>query len=267
MSIKIAAVDMDGTFLRDDKTYDEELFRRFFKKFDQAKGHFVVASGNQYYQLKSFFEEYGSKITYISENGALIICEGHEIYSGAMEEGKIRAILQELAKYPQIKTVLCGKRSAYIQKSDGYAFYSCIHQYYHRLKRVDDLKEALQDEILKFALTCPPHETEWLMSRLCLPEDIVSTTGGQGCIDLIVKGQNKGNALRKVCKYFQTSLSECIAFGDGGNDVEMLSAAGCGYAVANAGEDAKRSADEIIDSNENQGVLKQLMKLAEGLSQ
>ena len=39
--------------------------------------------------------------------------------------------------------------------------------------------------------------------------------------------------------------------------------AGCGYAVANAGEEAKQAADKMIDSNENQGVIKELLRLME----
>ncbi len=55
MTVKLIAVDMDGTFLRDDKTYHRE---RFLKQYAEMKARgirFVVASGNQYYQLTSFF--------------------------------------------------------------------------------------------------------------------------------------------------------------------------------------------------------------------
>ena len=171
-------------------------------------------------------------------------------------------VLEELQKYRQIKIVVCGKNSAYVLEKDGLVFYEQIHRYYHKLKRVDDFKEYIvRDHILKFALMCPINETKELMEGLSLPPDIVSTSGGQGCIDLIIKNQNKGNALLKLCDHFGISLDECIAFGDGGNDVEMLSMAGCGYAVANASEEAKKAADKIIDSNENQGVIKELLEL------
>ena len=262
MSIKLAAVDMDGTFLTHDKTYDREAFHQFFNDFYQKGGHFVIASGNQYYQLKSFFEEYGDKISYIAENGAWIISEGKELYCGIMEAKTVNMVLEELQKYRQIKIVVCGKNSAYVLEKDGLVFYEQIHRYYHKLKRVDDFKAYIvRDHILKFALMCPINETKELMEGLSLPPDIVSTSGGQGCIDLIIKNQNKGNALLKLCDHFGISPDECIAFGDGGNDVEMLSMAGCGYAVANASEEAKKAADKIIDSNENQGVIKELLEL------
>ena len=52
---KLIATDMDGTFLRDDMTYDRDFFATLHEKM-QAQGiQWVVASGNQYFQLTSFF--------------------------------------------------------------------------------------------------------------------------------------------------------------------------------------------------------------------
>lgn len=54
--IKAISVDMDGTFLDSSGQYDRERFDRLFDKM-QARGiRFIVASGNQYYQLRSFFQ-------------------------------------------------------------------------------------------------------------------------------------------------------------------------------------------------------------------
>lgn len=55
MSIKLIAVDMDGTFLSDQKTYNRERFMAQYQQMKAQGIRFVVASGNQYYQLISFF--------------------------------------------------------------------------------------------------------------------------------------------------------------------------------------------------------------------
>lgn len=53
---KLIATDMDGTFLRDDMTYDRDFFATLHEKM-QAQGiQWVVASGNQYFQLTSFLK-------------------------------------------------------------------------------------------------------------------------------------------------------------------------------------------------------------------
>ena len=67
--IKAVAVDMDGTFLNSQNDYDRTRFEALFSRMKEKGIRFIVASGNQYYQLRSFFS--GDRgITYVSENGA-----------------------------------------------------------------------------------------------------------------------------------------------------------------------------------------------------
>ena len=47
-NIKMVAVDVDGTFVRSDYTYDVPRFKRILSVMKNAGCHFVVASGNQY---------------------------------------------------------------------------------------------------------------------------------------------------------------------------------------------------------------------------
>ena len=59
---------MDGTFLRDDKSYDEEKFTRIYQKLEKKDIKFTIASGNQYYQIATFFKDFPNVI-YVAENG------------------------------------------------------------------------------------------------------------------------------------------------------------------------------------------------------
>lgn len=61
MRIKLIAVDMDGTFLSDQKTYNRERFMAQYRQMKERGIRFVVASGNQYYQLISFFPNWPVK--------------------------------------------------------------------------------------------------------------------------------------------------------------------------------------------------------------
>lgn len=55
--IKMVAVDMDGTFLNENKEYNRSRFKRIYREMKRKEIKFVVASGNQYYQLKSFSQK------------------------------------------------------------------------------------------------------------------------------------------------------------------------------------------------------------------
>ena len=54
--MKLLATDMDGTFLRDDKSYSEE-FNDLYKQMLKKDIQFVIASGNQYEALVCKFDD------------------------------------------------------------------------------------------------------------------------------------------------------------------------------------------------------------------
>lgn len=57
MTVNVVVTDMDGTFLDDAKQYDRVRFMAQYQELKKRNIEFVVASGNQYYQLISFFPE------------------------------------------------------------------------------------------------------------------------------------------------------------------------------------------------------------------
>ncbi|VTS34955.1 haloacid dehalogenase-like hydrolase [Streptococcus dysgalactiae subsp. equisimilis] len=77
--IKLIATDMDGTFLRDDKSYDIARFERILQRLKQHDIRFVVASGNQYRLLTSKFPKDYQDLTFISENGAHIVSQEQDL--------------------------------------------------------------------------------------------------------------------------------------------------------------------------------------------
>ena len=67
MTVKVIVTDMDGTFLDDAKQYDRDRFQAQFEQLKARNIEFVVASGNQYYQLISFFPELKDQISFVAE--------------------------------------------------------------------------------------------------------------------------------------------------------------------------------------------------------
>ena len=81
MTVKVIVTDMDGTFLDDAKQYERDRFQAQFKQLKARNIEFVVASGNQYYQLISFFPEIAHQIDFVAENGGWVV--GYENCTGA----------------------------------------------------------------------------------------------------------------------------------------------------------------------------------------
>lgn len=76
--------------------------------------------------------------------------------------------------------------------------------------------------------------------------------------DIISKTASKGFGIQALLDNFGWSCEEIMAFGDGGNDVEMLDMAGIAVVMGNAEESVKAHADYITDSVDADGVLKAL---------
>lgn len=79
--------------------------------------------------------------------------------------------------------------------------------------------------------------------------------------DVVPAGSSKRVGIDKMLEYFRIPLNECMAFGDGGNDIAMLQHAGIGVAMGNAEDDVKQYADYITDSVDEDGIFKALKHL------
>jgi len=261
--IKLVAVDIDGTFVRSDYTYDIPRFRRILSRMKEAGCRFVVASGNQYYQLRDLFPGYYDELSFVAENGAFVKDREELIFTADMPKETVDSVIDLCREYPEIQNVLCGTESAYCERGAvSQAFFDLTGIYYHRLKWTDDFKKV-DDRILKFAPTVPEEKLNFyyeLFSRK-LNGKVEAVTSGHDSIDLIVPGCHKASGLKRLVKRWGISPEQCAAFGDGGNDIEMLHYCGYSYAMENASEEVKKAAKYICPSNEEDGVLVVLEKL------
>ena len=59
---------------------------------------------------------------------------------------------------------------------------------------------------------------------------------------------DKGSGLRRLCAHLALTPSFAVAFGDGGNDIPLLTTAGYGVAVANARETLKAGGHMSVEA-------------------
>ncbi|MEG0256496.1 MAG: Cof-type HAD-IIB family hydrolase [Vagococcus sp.] len=255
--IKLMAVDMDGTFLTSEKTYNRARFTDIYAEMKRQDVKFVVASGNQYYQLKSFFPEIAKEISFVAENGALVISEEEELFCGQMSDELVIDVLDFMSKQPDVSMIMCGRKSAYTHEKESVEFVESSRKYYHRLQVVPEITTTIDDIFFKVATNVPKDQTEEFITLFNhhFSGRLTAVTSGHGDIDLIIPGLHKANGLQLLQEKWQIDPSEMVTFGDGGNDVEMLRHVKYGYAMANASERAKEAASFFAPSNEDEGVL------------
>lgn len=269
--IKLIAADMDGTFLRDDKSYDTETLRKQFQTMQEQGIRFVAASGNQRQHLIDIFDGETANVSYIGDNGAVVQVGDDIIFEQAIDAEALPDILYELEENPLLNEaliVLSGKKDGYISKHAPEEIFREASKYYRHLQRVDRLS-LVQDTVYKIALGFEDKETAKIEQffHQKFGKWIRATSSGHGGVDLIHKDLSKATGLNKLLEHWQIKPEECAAFGDGANDIEMLQVCKYSFAMQNASDAVKQIAHfQTTYDNNQDGVLHEMDRLLEKTS-
>ena len=80
-------------------------------------------------------------------------------------------------------------------------------------------------------------------------------------LDVTHADANKGAALRAIADHAGLTLEQMAAIGDMRNDLAMLEIAGLSIAMGNAPDDVRSKADEVTDSNRDEGFANAVHRL------
>ena len=79
--------------------------------------------------------------------------------------------------------------------------------------------------------------------------------------DLVNADNSKATGIDSILHHYGIDRNECIGFGDGGNDIEMLDFCGIGVAMGNADDNVKAHADYVTTSVDDEGIANALRQL------
>ncbi|QYA41386.1 HAD family hydrolase [Macrococcoides bohemicum] len=247
--MKVFAVDMDGTFLDSNNTYDMKYFERLNTEYkDEFK--LIVASSNTISHLKTFFRQ--KDIYYIGSNGAVIDFEEKIIDTQFLDTTDINRVLTYLNNMHIYSYVVSTLEKSYVNKVAGEQFINRMQQYYNDLI-INNLNEI--DGITKITIEIKSDVTELMAQLNALCQSSIAVDSGFNCVDIIHKGINKAVAIKKVMNILGAKMHDLYVFGDSDNDIEMLKLTENSFAMANGNEEVKSIAKYEIPSNDENGVL------------
>lgn len=99
------------------------------------------------------------------------------------------------------------------------------------------------------------------LTNLRLP-DITIHDAGDGYLTINARGVDKGNAVQYLLDHRLAMKDELIAVGDDENDLPMLKKVHYAVAMGNATPEVQRIADWITASNENDGIVQIIERIA-----
>lgn len=261
--IRLVVTDMDGTLLDGTGGIPEGLWP-LLERLRERGVLFSPASGRQYATLARQFAEAADGMVFVAENGTYVVRDGVELSSDTLDAAVAAQVVETTrrltARGSDVGAVLCGKKSAYVERTDE-AFLAEARRYYALLRPVEDLT-AVEDEFLKVALyDFGPVER----STAPALEPLISThqvvVSGEHWVDVMNATANKGAAVRRLQRELGITPAQTMVFGDYLNDLEMLDMAEWSFAMANAHPDVLRRARHTAPPNTDNGVVRTIARL------
>ncbi|NCC49534.1 MAG: HAD family hydrolase [Clostridia bacterium] len=248
MSIQMIVTDLDCTLLRSDKTLSDDTVR--ILRQCQAHGIKVVfATARPKRTVIPYFDQVQADAV-IAHNGAVIHVGEQTIHHCGIASDIKNDILLSISKdYPEVRLSVEINDILYAN-FDVTSLWNGIQQ---RKTDFTDLPDLPAEKIIIRVSSLD----EMARYTRYLPENLYLEMNEELGLIMHVDA-TKHAAVARLADYFHCSLNETVAFGDNFNDVGMVRRCGIGVAVGNALDEVKAAADEICESNDNDGVARWL---------
>jgi Cof subfamily protein (haloacid dehalogenase superfamily) len=251
---KIVFFDIDGTLLTEEKVIPEST-KRAVQMLQERGIHTAIATGRSPHMFQWVLQELHID-SYVSMNGQYVVFEGQEAFSNPMEHKTLTGLL-------------------HMAESKGQALAFCNHQ---KIKVSKENNPLALSSYTSLKLDYPPVDRDFYKKSPVYQGHLFCDSQDEhmyikrfpGCnfirwheyaVDILPKGCSKAVGIRKLLDVIGINNENCYAFGDGLNDLEMLSYVGTGIAMGNADPKVKAVADFITSSCYEDGIFNGLIEL------
>ena len=251
--IKAVFFDIDGTLFSHKMMGVPDSTKKALRMLREKGIKSYIATGRCWTEMKSLPIDYSEFDGMVLLNGQICLdSEGNIIYESPIEEGDLKEIVFEFEQ-KKMPVLLIERDSIYINYVDEIVI---------EAQKTFSLPTPMVGEygdkkIYQACVYANEEQEKELMKRL---QYCKTTRWHEYGIDLISECGGKDIGIGHVLEYYGINRSECMAFGDGENDVDMLKYAGIGVAMGNATDSTKACADYVTKDIEHDGIYYALKK-------
>ncbi|MEG1393237.1 MAG: Cof-type HAD-IIB family hydrolase [Christensenellaceae bacterium] len=265
--IKLIISDIDGTLISES---GENISDENMQAIEEARAMgvgFTIATGRILSTAMQYVRKLKIELPVISCCGADIRDERQSYYMDNMSEDTVCELVQEYSG-SGIRRYIFSDNKIYCTKDDywknlfdkwerGNGKYPII-----QFENEKMLLDAIRKNTQKVLLWSENDEQRQNMIKICTQfEQSCEVVRGEAYnMEFTKKGVSKGSAVTQMAKILGIKTDEIMALGDGGNDVDMLRAAGLGVAMKNSMPEALAAADYVTESCQNNGVAAAIKK-------
>lgn len=265
-------IDIDGTMLRSDGRVSARV-KDALHAAVEAGVEVVPATGRPLIITHDVIETIELPHHWVFANGAITRHLGRdELIRGFWMHDDVTRNLVELVRAQLPETGFA------IEFEDTVAWEPGFEQVVPIVPEVDPVDDVLerigdigtgpgpQGRIQKILVFDPSSDLDELYGRVTAAAGSRATASYSGLefVELAAGLVTKATALELLADDLGIDRSEVACFGDNHNDRAMLSWAGRGFAMGNATDDAKEAADEVIPTNDDDGLAVKIEELLAG---
>ncbi|ROR14262.1 hypothetical protein EDB67_13222 [Vibrio crassostreae] len=264
-SVKIVASDLDGTLLAPNHQLSD-FTKLTLKKLRDQGYTFIFATGRHHVDVAGIREIAGIPAYMITSNGARVHDQNDQLmYSQNVPQDLVQPVIDVVRQDPNIFIHMYQNEDWLLDREDEMLakFHSESGFSYKRF----EADNAPSDGIAKVFFTHPEQDHEYLVTfeqklRDAFGDKLNIAFSTPWCLEVMAAEVSKGHALDAVAKSLNLTLDNCIAFGDGMNDAEMLAMAGKGLIMGTSHEKVMKALpdNEVIGSNADDAVAHYLEK-------
>lgn len=264
--IKLFAVDLDDTLLRDGNIISKED-KQAIRDLEESGVKVVIASGRSEPTLKDVILELGlEKNKHVGVNGALVLdLNGKNEFSKYIDRDTYVNLIERLRSENREFFCYC----------DGGLMYEHVDKLRPQVEYFHSAKALIKGDVMSIP-QCPRvntyygDEKELAYVRSICPEGLYSTANS-GILDYMPIGLNKFSGLELVLKEYGIDKNDVACIGDQESDLDMFNNCGYSFAVSNCDDFAREAADVVLPRSHNENgvayaIYKYLLKDEDKLS-
>jgi Cof subfamily protein (haloacid dehalogenase superfamily) len=259
--LRLVAIDLDGTLLRQDKTVSERT-RETLRQVQGAGIGVVIVTGRPPRRARAIAREVGV-------SGLAVCCNGGIVYDLATDQVVLDEMMPSEVAQRLVTDIRAAVPGIHFATERGLRFghepaYTAFGAYADGEEPLcDDAHILCAEGVTKLIVRHPtiPAEELWAITREIAGDAATATYSGAPFVEISATGITKASALAHLCARLGIAQAETIAIGDMPNDLPMLAWAGHSVAVANGHPEVRAAAHAVTASNEEDGVALVLERL------
>lgn len=251
--VKMVCFDVDNTLLpRDAVRLSPAVIDMI--KFLLSKGILVtVASGRPFCDIVRLFSEVINDIIVISYDGSFAVYKNEIIADFSIDKSLAYAFIDYVNNNTDYELAIYGAGSVYVSASCDESSASVVAMKKaatmdNCVTRIDDFHK-INDSFFKLSVFCKKDGFVYDFEPFIKGWEnyLNNVYTKNGWCEFISRTADKGSCVNIVCEKFSVDMNDVMAFGDGLNDVGMLSSAGSSFAVAGSLPEVVAAADYVTD--------------------